>query len=387
MPAASRRLRIPAAARHGRGALRALLADPAAACRVYAPVGGHAICWLIWCGGCWRTAPIRRSSRSPPIRRCRSPKSCKRPQSWIGDPAHARDIRRFRCRANFMRRSGRIPPASNSATAQASRRCSPKSALRRKSADAAPLIDGVARRGPRARRAFADRRRARSAPCRKATTRSSMRPWLRRGGLCRWDATPVADARRACSRAGDLIEQNRGRLIALLQSEGGKTLDDAVAEVREAVDYLPLLCGEGHDAFAPRGAAGADRREQRAALPRPRRRSSASARGIFRSRSSLGQVTAALAAGNAVVAKPAEQTPLIAVEAVRLLHAAGVPASALHLVPGDGKVGAAARGRPPCRRRRLHRLDRSGAHHQSRARGQGRADRAADRRDRRHQCR
>src|SRR5207248_3606424 len=55
----------------------------------------------------------------------------------------------------------------------------------------------------------------------------------------------------------------------------------------------------------------------------------------------LGQVSAALLAGNAVVAKPAEQTPLIAAETVRLLHAAGVPATALHLVPGDGKVGAA----------------------------------------------
>ena len=75
----------------------------------------------------------------------------------------------------------------------------------------------------------------------------------------------------------------------------------------------------------------------------------------------LGQVTAALAAGNAVVAKPAEQTPLIAAEAVRLLHQAGVPASALHLVPGDGKVGAALVGRSARRRRRLHRLDRGRA--------------------------
>ena len=73
----------------------------------------------------------------------------------------------------------------------------------------------------------------------------------------------------------------------------------------------------------------------------------------------LGQVTAALAAGNTVVAKPAEQTPLIAAEAVRLLHQAGVPASALHLVPGDGKVGAALTADRARRGRRLHRLDRS----------------------------
>ena len=60
----------------------------------------------------------------------------------------------------------------------------------------------------------------------------------------------------------------------------------------------------------------------------------------------LGQVTAALAAGNAVVAKPAEQTPLIAAEAVRLLHQAGVPVGALHFVPGDGRVGAALTADP-----------------------------------------
>ena len=100
----------------------------------------------------------------------------------------------------------------------------------------------------------------------------------------------------------------------------------------------------------------------------------------------LGQVAAALMAGNAVVAKPAEQTPLIAAEAVRLLHQAGVPASALHLVPGDGRIGAALVAHRRRRRRRLHRLDRGGAVDQPDARRQGRPDRAADRGDRRHQC-
>ena len=67
----------------------------------------------------------------------------------------------------------------------------------------------------------------------------------------------------------------------------------------------------------------------------------ASARGIFRCRSLLGQVVAALVAGNAVAAKPAEQTPMVAAEAVRTLHEAGVPKAVLQFVPGDGKVGAA----------------------------------------------
>ena len=99
----------------------------------------------------------------------------------------------------------------------------------------------------------------------------------------------------------------------------------------------------------------------------------------------IGQVAAALAAGNAVVAKPAEQTPLIAAAAVRLLHAAGIPPSALHLVPGDGRVGALLVADRAGRRRRLHGLDRGGARDQPGARRQGRPDRAADRRDRRHQ--
>ncbi len=75
----------------------------------------------------------------------------------------------------------------------------------------------------------------------------------------------------------------------------------------------------------------------------------------------LGQITAGLMAGNAVVAKPAEQTPLIAAEAIKLLHEAGIPTSALHLMQGDGKVGAALVKSSRCRRRCLHGLDRSGA--------------------------
>ena len=74
-----------------------------------------------------------------------------------------------------------------------------------------------------------------------------------------------------------------------------------------------------------------------------------------------GQVVAALAAGNCVVAKPAEQTPLMAFEAVRLLHRAGVPPASLNLVPGDGKIGAHSRCGSPRRGRCLHGFDRGGA--------------------------
>jgi RHH-type proline utilization regulon transcriptional repressor/proline dehydrogenase/delta 1-pyrroline-5-carboxylate dehydrogenase len=141
-------------------------------------------------------------------------------------------------------------------------------------------------------------------------------------------------------RAADLLEAARGRLIALLQLEGGKTLDDALAEVREAVDYCRYYAAEARRTLAPQTMPGPTGESNQLTYR---------GRGVFVCISPwnfplaifLGQVTAALVAGNAVVAKPAEQTPLIAAEAIRLLHQAGVPPGALQLVPGNGKVGAA----------------------------------------------
>ena len=159
-------------------------------------------------------------------------------------------------------------------------------------------------------------------------------------GFAAWAAEPVETRAAALERAGDLLEARRGRLIGLLQAEGGKTLDDALAELREAVDFCRYYAAQARRALTARE------------LPGPTGESNLlqkRGRGVFVCISPwnfplaifLGQVSAALVTGNAVVAKPAEQTPLIAAEAVRLLHQAGVPPSALHLVPGDGKVGAA----------------------------------------------
>jgi RHH-type proline utilization regulon transcriptional repressor/proline dehydrogenase/delta 1-pyrroline-5-carboxylate dehydrogenase len=113
--------------------------------------------------------------------------------------------------------------------------------------------------------------------------------------------------------------------MALLQREGGKTLDDALSELREAADFCRYYAGEGRKLF---GAGEA--------MPGPTGESNAlrlRSRGVFVAISPwnfplaifLGQVTAALMAGNCVVAKPAEQTPLVASEAVRLLNEAGLP--------------------------------------------------------------
>ena len=148
-------------------------------------------------------------------------------------------------------------------------------------------------------------------------------------------------------KAADLLEQRAPHFIALLQREGGKTLDDALSEVREAVDFCRYYAAEGRRLFG----AGET-------MPGPTGESNVlrlRGRGVFIAISPwnfplaifLGQVTAALMAGNAVVAKPAEQTPLIAAEAIGLLHEAGVPASALHLVPGDGRDRRGAGRRIP----------------------------------------
>jgi RHH-type proline utilization regulon transcriptional repressor/proline dehydrogenase/delta 1-pyrroline-5-carboxylate dehydrogenase len=159
-------------------------------------------------------------------------------------------------------------------------------------------------------------------------------------GFAVWNARPVAERAAILERAGDLIEAERGRLIALLQSEGGKTVDDCVSEVRETVDYCRYYAAQARTALAPR------------AMPGPTGESNelrTRGRGVFVCISPwnfplaifTGQIVAALAAGNAVVAKPAEQTPLIAAAAVKLLHRAGVPENTLHLVIGDGETGAA----------------------------------------------
>jgi RHH-type transcriptional regulator, proline utilization regulon repressor / proline dehydrogenase / delta 1-pyrroline-5-carboxylate dehydrogenase len=166
-----------------------------------------------------------------------------------------------------------------------------------------------------------------------------------REGFLSWSRTPPEARAQILQHAADLLEQRHAHFIALLQREGGKTLDDALSEVREAVDFCRYYAAEGRKLFSGE------------AMPGPTGESNVlqlRGRGVFVAISPwnfplaifLGQVTAALMAGNAVVAKPAEQTPLIAAEAVRLLHEAGVPASALHLLPGDGSIGAALAAHP-----------------------------------------
>jgi RHH-type proline utilization regulon transcriptional repressor/proline dehydrogenase/delta 1-pyrroline-5-carboxylate dehydrogenase len=161
-----------------------------------------------------------------------------------------------------------------------------------------------------------------------------------------WERTPVERRAAMLRDTADAMEAQLPRLGALLVKEGFKTWGDAVAEVREAIDFLRYYANEAERLLAP------------VALPGPTGESNAlrlTGRGAWVCISPwnfplaifTGQVAAALVTGNTVLAKPAEQTPAVAAEAVRLLHAAGVPRDALQLLHGPGEtVGAALVAEP-----------------------------------------
>ena len=156
-----------------------------------------------------------------------------------------------------------------------------------------------------------------------------------------WSKTPVTHRASLLRHSADALEQHMPRFCALLVKEAFKTWGDAVSEVREAVDFLRFYADEAERVMAP------------VALPGPTGETNElrlTARGVWVCISPwnfplaifMGQVAAALATGNTVLAKPAEQTPAVALEAVRLLHAAGVPTGAVQLLHGPGEtVGAA----------------------------------------------
>jgi RHH-type transcriptional regulator, proline utilization regulon repressor / proline dehydrogenase / delta 1-pyrroline-5-carboxylate dehydrogenase len=325
----------------GEALYEALLAElPGAACRVYAPVGGHRdlLAYLV-------RRLLENGANSSFVSVAADPSVLiadilRRPASWIGVARQARNSR------IPLPRDVYLPERHGSAGVEFGDRASLEALLRdvRDGAGspitAAPLVDGVALPGIE---------RAITSPidgtpigavreADGAIVSAAMSAAV--AGFPAWAAMPVEERAAALDRAAAHLEVNRGRLIALLQSEGGKTLDDALAEVREAVDYCRYYAVQARVSLKPQPMPGPTGESNELRYR---------GRGVFVCISPwnfplaifLGQITAALVAGNAVVAKPAEQTPLIAVLAVELLHAAGVPPSALHLVPGDGTIGAA----------------------------------------------
>ncbi len=158
----------------------------------------------------------------------------------------------------------------------------------------------------------------------------------------RWDATPAAERARLLDKVADLLEVRMSEFMALCVREAGKSIPDSVAEVREAVDHVR------YNAMQCRSQFG-----EPLSLPGPtgeRNELSLHGRGVFVCISPwnfpvaifMAQVTAALAAGNTVIAKPAEQTSLIGHRVIRLMHEAGIPGEVLHLLPGDGRIGHSA---------------------------------------------
>ena len=155
-----------------------------------------------------------------------------------------------------------------------------------------------------------------------------------------WEATAPSQRADHLDRLADLLEDNMSRLMAIAIKEAGKTVENAVAEVREAIDFCRYYAQETRAHFVtPRPLPGPTGEQNQMILR---------GRGVFVCISPwnfplaifLGEVTAALAAGNTVVAKPAEQTSLIATAAVELMHQAGIPRDVMQLVPGPGsKIG------------------------------------------------
>lgn len=161
-----------------------------------------------------------------------------------------------------------------------------------------------------------------------------------------WDRLGGEARARLLERTADLYEDNRELFLSLCIREAGKTVSDAILEVREAVDFLRFYASEARRQFS--GAL---------ALPGPTGEQNElrlHGRGVFACISPwnfplaifTGPVAAALAAGNSAIAKPAEQTPLIGALAISLMHRAGIPTDVVQLAPGDGRVGASLSGHP-----------------------------------------
>jgi RHH-type proline utilization regulon transcriptional repressor/proline dehydrogenase/delta 1-pyrroline-5-carboxylate dehydrogenase len=328
---------------HGMGEApyEALLAEMSkVACRVYAPVGGHRdlLAYLV-------RRLLENGANSSFVSVVADPSVpiaaiLERPQTEIGSAGpfrHPHIPRPVDLYAPERRNSAGIEFGDRAALIEL---IGAVTRARPSRPEATPLIDGKARKGARREVVSPIDGVAIGTVIESDAETAGDAMAAAYAGFPAWAATPVGERASALDRAANALESSRAHIIALLQMEGGKTLDDAVAEVREAADFCRYYANQARQQLAPRPLPGPTG-ESNTLLQR--------GRGVFVCISPwnfplaifLGQVTAALVAGNAVVAKPAEQTPLIAAQAVRLLHAAGVPASALHLAPGDGAVGAA----------------------------------------------
>ena len=324
---------------HGMGEAlyEAVTADaPAVACRIYAPVGGHRELLRLpraAAPGERRQLVLRRDRRRQgiPVERL-----LRRPAALLDGGARVRHGRipfpadlyapaRRNSRGMEFGNAAELGRSSPASRAPGRRRSARGQSVpvhrRRRGAPVVSPVDGKDRREV-SRNARSDR---------------STRSWRRgESGFAGWSRDAVERA-AALDRLSDLLEADRDGLVALMAREGGKTLVDGVAEVREAVDFCRYYAAQARRLFAedevmPGPTGESDRLVRRG-------------RGVFVCISPwnfplaifLGQVTAALAAGNAVVAKPAEQTPLIARAPSICCIAPACPSPAAQLAPATAR--------------------------------------------------
>ncbi|HKZ72650.1 MAG TPA: bifunctional proline dehydrogenase/L-glutamate gamma-semialdehyde dehydrogenase PutA, partial [Steroidobacteraceae bacterium] len=202
---------------------------------------------------------------------------------------------------------------------------------------AAPVIDGKTVRGGAVEIANPANERERVGTVTQASAADAERALA--GAVqaqLEWDELHAVERAAILQRAADAFESERDALIARCVREAGKTLPDSIAEVREAIDFLRYYAAQARTDFATETSLPGPTGERNTLRLR--------GRGVFACISPwnfplaifTGQLAAALAAGNAVIAKPAEQTPLTAALAIELLHGAGVPGAVLQFLPGAG---------------------------------------------------
>jgi RHH-type proline utilization regulon transcriptional repressor/proline dehydrogenase/delta 1-pyrroline-5-carboxylate dehydrogenase len=322
---------------------------PGAACRIYAPVGAHEnlLAYLVRRlleNGANSSFVSQLGDRAIPASELLT-----RPQAVIGDSAHARAAA-LALPPDIHAPSRKLAAGVEFGDAQALDVLIASLAETAEARQAAAIAaGGRGRKGKAPRRAQEERKiispidgstvlgvvsDAGPADLAEAMDRA-------KAAFRSWSRAPVARRAACLDDAARRFEAEAPRWLRLLQTEAGKTLPDAVSEWREAIDFLRYYAAEARQRWsAPRtmpGPTGEDNKLH------------CLGRGVFVCISPwnfplaifIGQIAAALVAGNSVLAKPAEQTPLIAAEAVGLLHRCGVPEDALRLVQGDGETGAA----------------------------------------------
>jgi RHH-type transcriptional regulator, proline utilization regulon repressor / proline dehydrogenase / delta 1-pyrroline-5-carboxylate dehydrogenase len=314
----------------------ALAPETGIPCRVYAPVGGHRdlLAYLV-------RRLLENGANSSFVHQVGDPDTPL--ERLVADPIEALP-RPYALHPRVPKPRFLLPDRLNSRGVDLSDRAVLERLTRRIAADRAAASPVTA---ARALTEPADRRRTVGAV--RDTDVSELDAAARSAGAAwrAWDATPADERARTLERAAGLLEEMTDELISLCVREAGKTLPDAVAEAREAADFCRYYAARGRADFgAPIPLPGPTGESNRLEL---------AGRGVFACISPwnfplaifTGQVSAALMAGNAVVAKPAEQTPLIAARAVALLHEAGVPRDVLHLVAGAGEAVGATLVRHP----------------------------------------